>query len=280
MTLFAKPKPTPKIPKTETPVPVVEVIHLIDRKKSQNIEIMLKGLRLEFHEIRDAIFNIDDQVLDLERLSNIERLAPSKSEAEILLNYDGDTSLLGEAERYLLTLLSIPRLSSRLHTMVFRRRFQEEINYIEKDAKVVLEAIQEILNSKTFLEVLQTVLVIGNFLNGTSFRGNASGFRIESLLTLKDTKKTKEDKNEPATLLHYVAKALVQSGKRAIELVNEMPTAETVASSINISILLSGIDSLANGLENLKVEINEHKPYPGDPLIPKFIVLLIDLEIH
>ena len=52
-------------------------INLIDSRRSQNIEIMLKGMKISNEELKDAVMRIDDDILNQERLLQIEKLAPS-----------------------------------------------------------------------------------------------------------------------------------------------------------------------------------------------------------
>ena len=50
------------------------------------------------------------------------------------------------------------------------------------------EAVQAITQSPTFKRLLEVVLTLGNFLNQGSFRGNASGVKINFLGEMKSTK--------------------------------------------------------------------------------------------
>lgn len=50
--------------------------------------------------------------------------------------------------------------------------------------ETVLLACEQVRNSKRLRKLLQTVLVLGNYLNGTSFRGEAYGFKLEALLNV------------------------------------------------------------------------------------------------
>ncbi|KAI8905177.1 formin homology 2 domain-containing protein [Gorgonomyces haynaldii] len=235
--------------------PVIELVHLIDSKKGRIIEIMLRGLRLSNAEIKQALLQVDDDVLSLERLDQMHRFAPTTAEIDLVKTYEGDFELLAKPEQYFATILDIPRILPRLETMVLRRRFQEEIKELENDTNCVVTAISEIMTSKTLVQVLQTVLVIGNYLNGSTFRGNAFGFKLESLLALKDTKSN----NKRQTLLHYVSKSLHKQEIRASLLAEEMPMVERVGSSINITTLRASISHLSQGVKKVRQEVDTYK---------------------
>jgi hypothetical protein len=47
--------------------------------------------------------------------------------------------------------------------------------------KLVISACDEAMQSKRFLKILEIVLAVGNYLNGSTFRGGAWGYKIEVL---------------------------------------------------------------------------------------------------
>ena len=55
-------------------------------------------------------------------------------------------------------------------------------------AAVLKRACAEVMDNDEFARVLEIVLALGNFLNGTSFRGQAYGFKLAVLTKLADTK--------------------------------------------------------------------------------------------
>lgn len=56
------------------------------------------------------------------------------------------------------------------------------------------------------------VLVVGNHLNGGSFRGAASGFKLNALLKLMDVK----GRQKHTTLLHFVVTELLKTDEQVI----------------------------------------------------------------
>ncbi len=66
--------------------------------------------------------------------------------------------------------------------MLFRRKFELEIEEVRPDLSALRNASIELRNSSKFKQVLQAVLTIGNALNGGSFRGGAVGFQLNDLL--------------------------------------------------------------------------------------------------
>ncbi len=93
--------------------------------------------------------------------------------------------------------MSIPRLSQRIECMIYRRKLDLEIEEIRPELNIVRNASHELRASSRLKNVLQvralvyvlvrnidpsqTVLAVGNALNGSSFRGGARGFQLDAL---------------------------------------------------------------------------------------------------
>ena len=84
-----------------------------------------------------------------------------------------------------LQIMDIPRLAQRLDCMLFRRKFELDIEEIRPDLEVLHFAAKELKTSTRFKTVLQAVLTVGNALNGSTYRGGARGFQLESLLKVR-----------------------------------------------------------------------------------------------
>jgi diaphanous 1 len=69
------------------------------------------------------------------------------------------------------------------------------------ESETLLNASQALLAATLFPRVLALVLDIGNYLNAGTRAGNAMGFRLASLLALKDTRSADGGKT---SLLDYL----------------------------------------------------------------------------
>ena len=81
--------------------------------------------------------------------------------------------------------------------------------------------------SKALKAVLETALALGNYLNGTSNKGSAWGFKLDSLGKLGGTKTG----DNSSTLLHYMAK-LLEKDDIAAKLTSEMADLEGAARTV------------------------------------------------
>ena len=66
-------------------------------------------------------------------------------------------------------------------------------------------ACRDLLDAKLFRELLNVILVMGNFLNGTNYAGGAYGFKIASINRLADTKSSNGQ-----NLLHFLEHVVSQ----------------------------------------------------------------------
>merc|ERR1740139_1597752 len=88
--------------------------------------------------------------------------------------------------------------------MLVRVTFGEKYGECEDKIMTVKRAVKQLRQSKAFKQVLEYTLACGNYLNGASNKGQAWGFKIDSLNKLKDTKTA----DNSSTMLHYIAARL------------------------------------------------------------------------
>ena len=186
------------------------IVHLIELKRSHNISIELSGLKLPFGKIKQALLDMDDSGFSLEQLQVLRRATPTDQEIVKLKAYAGDIALLGSVERYFLEVSPIPRLESRIDALMFKKTFVSSIGKLKEDLGTLKDASNQVLNSKSLKLLLEGVLTVGNYLNTGTARGAACGFKIESLLKLKDIK----GKDRKTSLLHFIVTQVIRENER------------------------------------------------------------------
>lgn len=67
-----------------------------------------------------------------ELLETLVKMAPTKEEEIKLKDYNGETSKLGSAERFLKAILDIPLAFKRVEAMLYRANFDTEVAYLRK----------------------------------------------------------------------------------------------------------------------------------------------------
>ena len=182
-----------------------KAITLLDGKRQQNGGICMKKLKLDSASLRAAVLGMDSAVLTPDNIALLLKLVPTKEERDLLLAYEGGTGgktgkaggagtpRLGPVDAFVLGICHVPHFQQRLESVALRHRFQSTCDDLSRDMDTVERAVEACLHSKGFRRVLETVLSIGNYLNGSTSRGGAYGFRIsalEKLSTIKDAQES------------------------------------------------------------------------------------------
>ncbi|EGG05616.1 uncharacterized protein MELLADRAFT_64018 [Melampsora larici-populina 98AG31] len=128
-----------------------------------------------------AILSLRDRDLTLETLKSLRHYSPTPQEIQAIESFEGAKTTLSTADQYVMKVMDIPRLQHRLTTMIYRRRFVDEINDLGPELGVLRSATAEVQRSSKLKRIMLYVLEFGNILNSSTFRGNAPGFEISAL---------------------------------------------------------------------------------------------------
>lgn len=74
-----------------------------------NVNIFLKQFRSSNSEITRMIHDGEHETIGLEKLKGLLKILPEIDELEMLRNFDGDKMKLGNAEKFLLELMKVPK---------------------------------------------------------------------------------------------------------------------------------------------------------------------------
>lgn len=84
-------------------------ITLLDGKRSLNVNIFLKQFRSCNKDIIQLICNGEHVDIGAERLRGLLKILPEVDELDMLKSFNGDKARLGNAEKFLLQLLEVPK---------------------------------------------------------------------------------------------------------------------------------------------------------------------------
>ena len=182
-------------------------VTLLDAKRSTSVGIVMKAITdaLQGKELRDALMEIDENLLPIEVLPKVVEIVPSAEERKLLLDYAGDVRSLDKPEAMLRTLAHIPRLEGRLKAMMFKAQLEADMDgMLMQRVDELKSACEEVKASKELHALMQIVLDVGNALNAGTSKGNAVGFKLSTLLKLAELKAA----DKKTTLLHYVVEVV------------------------------------------------------------------------
>ncbi|XP_016371327.1 FH2 domain-containing protein 1-like [Sinocyclocheilus rhinocerous] len=187
----------------------VDKVTLLDSKRSMNVGIFLRQLKIAAREIVEDVRRGDGERYGAEKLTELCKLLPDNEEEARLKKFSGDRSLLAEPDLFILSLVELPSFRMRLDVMILQQEFDPAVTSLCVAARCLREAARELLSCPELHYILRLVLKAGNYMNAGGYAGNAAGFRISSLLKLADTKANKPGMN----LLHFVAMEAVKKDK-------------------------------------------------------------------
>uniref|UniRef100_A0A4W5KF33 Diaphanous related formin 1 n=1 Tax=Hucho hucho TaxID=62062 RepID=A0A4W5KF33_9TELE len=179
----------------------VKELKVLDSKSSQNLSIFLGSFRLPYEEIKNVILEVNEKLLSESMVQNLIKQLPEQETLNVLGEMKDEYEDLAEAEQFGVVMSTVKRLKPRLTAILFRLQFEEQLNNIKPDVVSVTAACEELRKSATFSQLLQIILLVGNYMNAGSRNAKAFGFSISYLCKLRDTK-TADLKQ---TLLHFLA---------------------------------------------------------------------------
>ncbi|XP_070440472.1 formin-1 isoform X2 [Equus przewalskii] len=187
---------------------VKKIIKLLDGKRSQTVGILISSLHLEMKDIQQAIFNVDDSVVDLESLAALYENRAQEDELVKIRKYyetskEEELKLLDKPEQFLHELAQIPNFAERAQCIIFRSVFSEGITSLHRKVEIITRASKGLLHMKSVKDILALILAFGNYMNGGNrTRGQADGYSLEILPKLKDVK----SRDNGINLVDYVVK--------------------------------------------------------------------------
>ena len=165
-----------------------EVVSFVDTKRETNIGIGVRKLRYSGEEVKHILLNIDNFSLSVDALSVMCEILPKESECLSIRSYQGEVDRLSLVNNFLYSVSEIANCLDRAHCLLFRANFKEEMEKIHSDLSNFQSDCHLVLENSHFFYLLNYILDLGNYLNGSSTRGGACGFHLEILCQLERTK--------------------------------------------------------------------------------------------
>eukprot|EP01063_Lacrimia_lanifica_P030490 TRINITY_DN4849_c5_g1_i1.p1 TRINITY_DN4849_c5_g1~~TRINITY_DN4849_c5_g1_i1.p1 ORF type:complete len:1343 (+),score=450.10 TRINITY_DN4849_c5_g1_i1:75-4103(+) len=202
-------KPKDKNEKKKEVVPKKKQSTAIQSQRKQNVGIVLNFLKLPADEIRDAIIEMDGEVIqDLESLTKI---LPEAEEVKALNAEKSDAELVeswGPVEHFLDAVGNgVPDLARRIRYWRFMNEFNGHTGDVDKDLNAAEAAAAALLApDNRFVGMGHVILTVGNQVNEGSNHGRAAGITLDTLGMLQQAK-TADGK---LTFIGFVVQSLLE----------------------------------------------------------------------
>ncbi|KAK6298343.1 hypothetical protein J4Q44_G00313980 [Coregonus suidteri] len=233
----------------------VKELKVLDSKSSQNLSIFLGSFRMPYEEIKNVILEINEKLLSESMVQNLIKQLPEQETLNVLGEMKEEYEDLAEAEQFGVVMSTVKRLKPRLTAILFRLQFEEQLNNIKPDVVSVTAACEELRKSSTFSQLLQIILLVGNYMNAGSRNAKAFGFSISYLCKLRDTK-TADLKQ---TLLHFLADVCQEQYPDVLTFPDELIHVEK-ASRVSAETLQKNLEQMGCALKTLDKDLETFPP--------------------
>lgn len=240
-------------------------LRVINHKSAHNISILLAATlkRVSYEQIKECILRCDTSetsVLNSNIIQQLIKYLPPQNQLKRLQEIKENGIELSEPEKFVATIGEINHLVLRLHSIDLKLRFDDIARDIGSNIDVGVAAFEELEKSKKFGQILELILLFGNFMNFGSSKGPAFGFEISFLAELNGMK----DSNNKQTLLQYIVEVIERKFPELLSFGVELPHAEN-AVKVSFEIINDNMKVITTSLENLNMALKEIKePHSSD----------------
>ena len=91
---------------------------------------------------------------------------------------------------FMLLLGEIPRVKERLKCILLSVEFEEKYEDVLSNVTTITTAVRKMKASIQIKTIMETILALGNYINGSTSKGQCVAFKLKTLETLPQTKGT------------------------------------------------------------------------------------------
>merc|ERR1712228_1058234 len=224
-----------------------ELIEIIDSKRSYNVCIGLARFKMKNTDIKLAVLKMDDEVLNVDKLSKLISLVPTPEEVTQMQEYQGPDEDLAKCERFFNQFRTMDNVKERLQIWSYKMGFMEEYDDQKQKVDFLSSMAETIKTNKGFKQTLAAILACGNFINGGTKKGAKHGFELETLTKIGAYKTT----DATMSILGYIYKFLRANYPDSLVWIDDMEALPRVL-RIETDALDSEITNLDKDLEKVQ----------------------------
>jgi hypothetical protein len=215
--------------------------------------------------VSDALIEYDESILTPEACDLLKPAFPKQSEFDELLQKLEENKVnqddLIASDIFIQTVGCVLGYQERLDSIVFKNEYKETSLYILELIKIFYSCFDFIIDNQHFNQFLEIALAHGNYLNGTTVRGGAFGFKISSILKFAEMK----SKDNKSNLLSFIVEYIFDDLKKHeildfinyLKLFKELEIQPILEATNNLNKKFSKVIALKTMCEEKKNELEE-----------------------
>ncbi|XP_069113506.1 formin-J-like isoform X2 [Argopecten irradians] len=229
-----------------------QLVTLLDVEKSRRAVYTMKSLPCSMNDVISVVTSLETKQINSDRFAELLELIGGGNEIEkVQFHVRRKTSASLDYPEYMLYEMSkVSHCKERMDFLRFRYRVQWHLFETEQQLKELHTACEEVSNSTALKNLLQSLLAVGNYLNGGTENGQADGFGLEVMNRLKEV----QDRDAKGNLLEFVLKLYCQCYEVEIELgcptKFRLPEPSNMRHAAQVS-----FENINEALSNIKAEV-------------------------
>nr|GFA01997.1 hypothetical protein [Tanacetum cinerariifolium] len=207
----------------------------------------------------ESVLALDDSALDVDQVDNLIKICPTKEEMNIIMGkltfdtvHDFMAAFCVSLQQFFMELMRVPRAESKLRVFSFKLKFNAQVSEVRESLNIINLSAEQA--SYLLSTVMKTVLSLGNALNQGTHRGDATGFRLDSLLKLPDSN------DHRMSLMNYLCKALADKQPELLNFSKDLGSLQLMhASKLIVRSLEGDMHAIQTGLNYVVSEKKKAK---------------------
>lgn len=224
------------------------IVRIVDERKFLNFNHLSSSLNIELSDLFKAIKSVDEKICTDGILFKLAAFLPSEKE-ESHFKLIADYNSLSKVDLFIYNLFTIPRIRERLKVWRITVSFSKKYSSLIEELDMYSDAINSLLTSQRFQQILKILLAAGNFLNGNNPSLFAYGF---SLLSLNQFNQI-QNQNKNGTLLHYITKFIKRKFTSIVDFDKDLKSFLNIE-KLSVSNLNEEYNDLISSINDVKEE--------------------------
>jgi hypothetical protein len=232
-----------------------KAVSRLSGKRQQNAGIALSQIKSSPDVVEDWLMRCSTK-LTAEIIRTLLKLVPTKEEIAALGDHDRkQPKTIPPIDAFMLMLGDIPRIQQRLEALLLSSEFESKYEDAIAGVNDVLAATRKLKSSAPIRQIVETVLALGNYINGSTRRGQCMAFKLDALAKLENTR----GNDNKTTLMMFLVRLL---NKEQLGGAAEVADAVDEAAKVTFSQVDADCNALRKQTKMLAAEVKKAENAP------------------